>query len=97
MTSTEPRIDPALAALADAILIPPFPGTTPPAWIRRALERGLAGVTLFGPNIAGPEQVTALTEELRASRKASAVPEDKPRRSPPSDREPSSRTRWRRR
>jgi beta-N-acetylhexosaminidase len=65
MTSTEPRIDPALAALADAILIPPFSGTTPPPWIRRALERGLAGVTLFGPNVLG--DTAALTGALRAS------------------------------
>ncbi len=33
----EPDIDPALAALADAILIPPFFGTTPPPWLLRAL------------------------------------------------------------
>ena len=44
----EGHVDPALAALADAILIPPFPGTTAPDWILRALEAGLAGVTLFG-------------------------------------------------
>ena len=30
-----------------------------------ALERGLAGVTVFGPNIAGPEQLAALTAQLR--------------------------------
>ncbi|MGD0700037.1 MAG: glycoside hydrolase family 3 N-terminal domain-containing protein [Trebonia sp.] len=65
MTSLEPRIDPALAALADAILIPPFSGTTPPPWIRRALEQGLAGVTLFGPNVLG--DTAALTEALRAA------------------------------
>jgi len=65
MTSTEPRIDPALAALADAILIPPFPGTTPPPWIRRALERGLAGVTLFGSNVVG--DTPSLTEALRSA------------------------------
>jgi beta-N-acetylhexosaminidase len=60
-------LDPALIRLADAILIPAFPGPAAPGWALRALERGLAGVTLFGPNIAGPEQVTALTEELRAA------------------------------
>ena len=65
MTSLEPRIDPALAALADAILIPPFTGTTAPAWIRQALARGLAGVTLFGPNVVG--DTAALTEALRSS------------------------------
>jgi beta-N-acetylhexosaminidase len=65
MTSTEPRIDPALAALADAVLIPPFPGTTPPPWILRALERGLAGVTLFGPNVVG--DTPALSAALRSA------------------------------
>jgi beta-N-acetylhexosaminidase len=65
VTSLEPGIDPALAALADAILIPPFAGTTAPTWIRQALERGLAGVTLFGPNVVG--DTAALTEALRSS------------------------------
>ena len=61
----EPSIDPALAALADAILIPPFPGTTAPLWFLRALERGLAGVTFFGPNVTG--DTVALTAALRAA------------------------------
>jgi beta-N-acetylhexosaminidase len=61
----EPSIDPALAALADAILIPPFPGTTAPSWFLRALERGLAGVTFFGSNVAG--DTAALTAALRAA------------------------------
>lgn len=65
MTSLEPGIDPGLAALADAVLIPPFPGTTPPPWILRALERGLAGVTLFGPNVVG--DTTALSAALRSA------------------------------
>jgi beta-N-acetylhexosaminidase len=59
--------DPELARLADAVLIPPFPGHTPPRWILAALEGGLAGVTLFGPNIAGPEQVALLTAALRGA------------------------------
>jgi len=32
-----------------------------------ALERGLAGVTIFGPNIAGPEQLAGLTAQLRSA------------------------------
>ncbi len=48
--------DPELARLAGAVLIPPFPGHTPPAWILAAPEGGPAGVTLFGPNVADPEQ-----------------------------------------
>ena len=65
MTSLESGIDPGLAALADAILIPPFPGTTPPPWILQALERGLAGVTLFGPNVVG--DTAALSAALRSA------------------------------
>jgi beta-N-acetylhexosaminidase len=65
VTSLESGIDPSLAALADAILIPPFPGTTPPPWILRALERGLAGVTLFGPNVTG--DTAALSAALRSA------------------------------
>jgi beta-N-acetylhexosaminidase len=65
MTTLEPSIDSKLTALADAVLIPPFPGTTPPPWILAALERGLAGVTLFGPNVAG--DIASLTAALRSA------------------------------
>jgi len=59
--------DATLNQLADAILIPPFPGTSAPSWLLGALSRGLAGVTLFAPNMAaGPEALAALTESLRA-------------------------------
>jgi beta-N-acetylhexosaminidase len=61
----EPSIDPAVAALAGAILIPPFPGTIAPLWLLRALERGLAGVTFFGANVTG--DTSALTAALRAA------------------------------
>ena len=57
--------DPELARLADAVLIPPFPGHTPPRWILAALGSGLAGVTLFGPNVSDPEQISLLTAALR--------------------------------
>jgi beta-N-acetylhexosaminidase len=65
------RVDPALGALADATLIPPFPGTTAPGWILRALERGLAGVTLFGPNVTG--DLAGLTASLRSASAAEPV------------------------
>jgi beta-N-acetylhexosaminidase len=61
----EPRLDPALAALADAVLIPPFPGPAAPQWLLRALSRGLAGVTLFGSNVLG--DTGSLTAALRAA------------------------------
>jgi beta-N-acetylhexosaminidase len=57
--------DPSLARLAEAILVPPFPGTTVPGWLLAALDRGLGGVTLFGPNVADPVQLAALTARLR--------------------------------
>jgi len=59
--------DGSLTRLADAILVPPFPGHSAPRWLLRALENGLAGVTLFGPNVSGPEQLSALTSALRAA------------------------------
>jgi beta-N-acetylhexosaminidase len=43
-----------------------FHGTTPPDWLRRWLDDGLGGVLLFAGNITGPEQLHALTAELRA-------------------------------
>ena len=67
----EPSIDPALGALADAILIPPFPGTTAPRWFLDALGRGLAGVTFFGQNVTGDTQ--SLTASLRAAAPAEPV------------------------
>jgi beta-N-acetylhexosaminidase len=72
MTTLETGADPALARLADAILIPPFPGRSAPGWILEALSRGLAGVTLFGPNIAAPGQVSTLTTALRAAARSVA-------------------------
>ena len=71
--------DPVLARLADAILIPPFPGASAPRWILDALGRGLAGVTLFGQNISAPDQVQALTAGLRAAA-AGDRPGDRDRR-----------------
>ena len=73
MTTLETGADPALARLADAILIPPFPGRSAPRWILQALSRGLAGVTLFGSNIVTPEQVSALTGSLRAAAAGSSA------------------------
>jgi beta-N-acetylhexosaminidase len=65
--SQEVTADPALGRLADAVLIPPFPGVREPAWIRAALSDGLSGVTLYGPNMTDRAQLTALTARLRAA------------------------------
>jgi beta-N-acetylhexosaminidase len=60
--------DTALEQLADAILIPPFSGTVAPRWVLEGLWRGLAGVTLFAPNMAaGPDALTGLTRTLRGA------------------------------
>jgi beta-N-acetylhexosaminidase len=59
--------DAALERLVDAILIPPFSGTVAPRWLLDALQGGLAGVTLFAPNMAaGPDALAELTATLRA-------------------------------
>ncbi|MER5441014.1 glycoside hydrolase family 3 protein [Streptomyces sp. NPDC002790] len=50
------------------VLQPGFTGTTAPDWLLRRLDEGLASVGLFGRNIEGPEQLAALTAQLRAER-----------------------------
>jgi beta-N-acetylhexosaminidase len=61
-------LDKVLSQLADAVLIPPFPGTTAPRWLLSALENGLGGVTLFAPNMTdGPEALASLTSSLRSA------------------------------
>jgi beta-N-acetylhexosaminidase len=44
-----------------------FPGPVPPDWAGTLLADGLAGYTLFGGNIAGRDQLAALTAALRAA------------------------------
>jgi len=50
------------------VLQPGFTGTSAPDWLLRRLGEGLGSVALFGRNIASPEQVAALTAQLRAER-----------------------------
>ncbi|QIY73346.1 glycoside hydrolase family 3 protein [Streptomyces sp. RLB1-33] len=57
-----------LARDALAVLQPGFTGTTAPDWLLRRLGEGLAAVGLFGRNIVSPEQLAALTAQLRAER-----------------------------
>jgi len=52
--------------LAAACLLPSFPGSTVPTWVRRWLERGLGGITLFADNGRDPDDFAALTAALRA-------------------------------
>src|SRR5690606_31036435 len=60
--------DPALLRLADAVILPGFPGREPPDWVRRRLAEGLAGVVLFSRNIGDVERTARLTAALRAER-----------------------------
>ncbi|MFI1162736.1 glycoside hydrolase family 3 protein [Streptomyces sp. NPDC020801] len=50
------------------VLQPGFTGTTAPDWLLRRLGEGLASVGLFGRNITSPEQLAALTTQLRTER-----------------------------
>jgi beta-N-acetylhexosaminidase len=61
-------IDPALRRLVLGTLLAAFPDESAPGWALDLLAGGLAGHTLFGTNIAAPEQVAALTRQLRAVR-----------------------------
>jgi len=60
--------DPGLRRLALRTLLAAFPGTAPPDWAVRLLDDGLAGHTLFGHNIADPDQLATLTAALKAAR-----------------------------
>ncbi|MEV7143311.1 glycoside hydrolase family 3 protein [Streptomyces tauricus] len=51
-----------------AVLQPGFTGTSAPSWLLRRLGEGLTSVGLFGRNIASPDQLAALTAQLRAER-----------------------------
>ena len=57
-----------LARLADGVLMPCFDGLSAPEWLLRRTSGSLGGVCLFARNIGSPEQVSALTAELRARR-----------------------------
>lgn len=50
------------------VLQPGFTGTSAPEWLLRHLGEGLASVGLFGRNIESPEQLAALTAQLREAR-----------------------------
>jgi beta-N-acetylhexosaminidase len=61
-------IDPGLRRLALRTLLAAFPGTTPPAPALALVADGLAGLALFGYNIADPQQLAAMTAALRGAR-----------------------------
>ncbi|MCX5203520.1 glycoside hydrolase family 3 protein [Streptomyces sp. NBC_00237] len=47
-------MDSSLTPLVNACLLPAYDGRTPPDWVKRALDQGLAGVGLFGTNLLPP-------------------------------------------
>ncbi|SHK75956.1 glycoside hydrolase family 3 protein [Actinacidiphila paucisporea] len=61
---------PADLLVRDALTVlqPGFVGTTAPEWLLRQLAEGLGAVALFARNIESPEQLAALTAQLRAVR-----------------------------
>ncbi|CAM5425683.1 sugar hydrolase [Streptomyces spiroverticillatus] len=67
MTTLITRSD-TLTRDALAVLQPGFTGTAAPDWLLRSVGEGLSSVGLFGRNIASPEQLAALTAQLRAER-----------------------------
>ena len=60
--------DPGLRRLALRTLLAAFAGDTAPPWAGDLLADGLAGHTLFGTNVADPEQLARLTAHLRSAR-----------------------------
>jgi beta-N-acetylhexosaminidase len=59
--------DRGLRRLAAGTLLVAFQGTTAPGWVLDELADGLGGVTLFGFNVADPDQLTSLTAALRSA------------------------------
>jgi beta-N-acetylhexosaminidase len=49
----------------EGCLLARFDGPSPPSWLRRWLDEGLAGVVLFAGNITGRWQLRSLVAELR--------------------------------
>jgi len=58
---------------ASAVLLPGFSGTALPEWLEARLRDGLAGVCLFGENIASREQLRALTAAIAAANPAALI------------------------
>ncbi|MDI3408679.1 glycoside hydrolase family 3 protein [Streptomyces cavernicola] len=66
--TTIARATDTLTRDALTVLQPGFVGTSAPDWLLRRIGEGLHSVGLFGRNIALPEQLAALTAQLRAER-----------------------------
>ncbi|WP_324275573.1 hypothetical protein [Blastococcus brunescens] len=62
-----------LDELVNACLMPGFAGTTVPAWVTDSLDRGLAGVCLYGANLTGGPDGSA-AGQVRSSARPSSGP-----------------------
>jgi beta-N-acetylhexosaminidase len=58
-------IDRGLRPLVLRTLLPSFPGHTAPGWATRLAAEGIGGYIIYGYNIADPDQLRALTGQLR--------------------------------
>src|SRR5918997_4430760 len=64
---------PELDDLVDACLVPGFAGDRVPGWVTAALERGMAGVCVYGANLTArpaqpaPERVRAIADAVHAA------------------------------
>jgi beta-N-acetylhexosaminidase len=64
---------PELDDLVDACLVPGFAGDRVPGWVTAALERGMAGVCVYGANLTAgpprpaPERVRAISDAVHAA------------------------------
>jgi beta-N-acetylhexosaminidase len=54
-----------LRRIAAGTLLPGFAGTTLPGWVEQEYAAGLRAVCLYGANVAGPQQLSDLCDELR--------------------------------
>jgi beta-N-acetylhexosaminidase len=65
-----------LRSLVHSVVVPGFAGTTLPPWLADRLTAGLAGVCLFGHNVADAAAVRDLDDAVHAAREAALVLSD---------------------
>lgn len=70
------RPESAGSVLPAAVLLPGFTGLSLPDWLADRLREGLAGVCLFGGNIASRRQLRDLTDAIRAANPSAVIAVD---------------------
>lgn len=68
--------DPAHVRLVNGVLLPGFIGTSPPDWLRRALDDDLAGVLYFAHNIPSVDDTRELSDQIRQQSPAAIIAAD---------------------